>query len=522
MRMIALAIFVFIFAGMSIGISRLDFLAMARDFRIVTDPDLTFEANPIPQDIAATASLERARPTGVLLLSDANSAQTAHYSMLRDAVVTSGILKLSATTQISEGQHNILRVLVGNQPRGEILLRPGMHTINADINLSSDDLATETLSVRYVLVDPREEDSCSQDGHAANIIEIEHDSRIELTLAEASLSNRDQIAAWGDEIRIGWPTWLQQERRQERASLALQLAILGYDVRFVDAPDVAVFSNGTLRSLVADGAPKSGAKDALPEWPENIAEIGANAGLRSFHETTTWRHWYKIGATEHGSAPSVFEYDLLLGPLPNGSRWTIAVTHNGSVIDLRQVSGEIGSIDGRLSLADVSFEANNVIEVSATSDYEAIGLCNHGPLLHAELRPTSHLLGNGPVYDADLTGVRASLLEAAPLTIDLSSDLSLIEAQRMLEIVDHLAPVGTELQFDGPRATLTPVRRRDLEAAVAAASDSDFVAWLDQNDRLWSIPASEAEGTVELVEFGTLFMMIRFDNSIQISSRYDP
>lgn len=139
MRMIALAIFVFIFAGMSIGISRLDFLAMARDFRIVTDPDLTFEANPIPQDIAATASLERARPTGVLLLSDANSAQTAHYSMLRDAVVTSGILKLSATTQISEGQHNILRVLVGNQPRGEILLRPGMHTINADINLSSDD-----------------------------------------------------------------------------------------------------------------------------------------------------------------------------------------------------------------------------------------------------------------------------------------------------------------------------------------------------------------------------------------------
>ena len=526
MRMIALALLVFVFAGISIGLSRLDLLALARDFEIVADPDLAFETAPIPQDITTTVNLVRARPEGVMLLSDTDSVQTAQYSMLRDAIVTSGTLKLSATTQVSEGQHNIMRVLVGNQPRAEILLRPGMHTIDAEIELTPDDLATETISVRYVLVAPSEEDSCSQNGHAANIIEIEHDSRIELAVADDGLSNRDQIAAWGDEIRVGWPTWLQPEQQRDRASLALQLAVLGHDVSFIDAPDTAVFSVNDLRSLVDEGAPASDVQTVLPEWPEDVAAIGANAGLRSFHETTTWRHWYKIGATEHGSAPSSFDYDMLLGPLPQGSNWTIAVTHNGSVLDLRQVTGGTRSVEGRLSLADASFEPNNVIEISATSDYEAIGLCNHGPLLHAELKPTSRLLGNGPAFDAELTGVRAALMDQAPLTLDLSAELSLIEAQRMLEIVDQLIPAGTELQFETAQAALTPVRRNDLETAIAAASPSDYVVWLDQSDRLTSVPASDLEGTIDLVEFGTLFLMIHFDNAIDgavpVSSRYDP
>jgi hypothetical protein len=500
---------------------------LARDFEFVADPDLVFETAPIPSDIAGTVSLERARPKGVLLLSDADSAQTAQYSMLRDAAVTAGILKLNATTQISAGQHNVLRVLVGNQPRAEILLRPGMHTIDAEIDLTSDDLATETIAVRYVLVAPSEEDSCSQTGHAANIIEIEHDSRIELSVAEAVLSDRDQIAAWGDEIRVGWPNWLQPDQRKKRASLALQLAILGYDVTLVDAPDTAVLSLSALQRLIDDGAPTSDVQLALPEWPEDIAAVGANAGLRTFHETTAWRHWYKIGATEHDSAPSVFEYEMLLGPLPDGSRWTIAVTHNGSVLDLRQVSGGTRSVEGRLSLANASFEPNNVIEVSATSDYEALGLCNHGPLLHAELKPTSRLLGNdGPAFDVELTDVREALLDAAPLTIDVSPDLSLIEAQRMLEIADQLTPAGTELQFDTTAATLTPVRRNDLEDVVAAASPTDYVAWLDQSDRLVSMPASDMAGATELIGVGTLFMMIHFDDVVEglvpISSRYSP
>ena len=177
-------------------------------------------------------------------------------------------------------------------------------------------------------------------------------------------------------------------------------------------------------------------------------------------------------------------------------------------------------------MADASFEPNNVIEVSATSDYEAIGLCNHGPMLHAELKPTSRLMGNGPAFDVDLTGVRAALLDAAPLTIDVSPDLSLIEAQRMLEIADQLTPTGTELQFDTAAAILTPVRRSDLEDVVAAASPTDYVAWLDQSDRLISMPASELAGATELVGIGTLFMMIHFDDAVEdvvpISSRYDP
>jgi hypothetical protein len=169
-------------------------------------------------------------------------------------------------------------------------------------------------------------------------------------------------------------------------------------------------------------------------------------------------------------------------------------------------------------LADVPFESNNLLEITATSDYEPIGQCNYGPLLHAELRPSSRLLGGGEPFDAELAEVRAALLRATPLTLEMGSELSLVEVQRMLAILSQVAPNGTSLEYSSTDPIYTAVRSSDLDAAIADATPADFVAWLDADERLVAAPASDLRDGVEIEDIGALAMMIRFDAEDPISA----
>ena len=487
MRMLFLAVLVFLLAGVSLTLSRFDVFATVSQ-RLTSDHvELSFEPVAEVEERNRVVGIQRTRPDDVMLLSRATVTQTAHFQMLQDAAVTSGTLNLRATSQLGEGQSSVLRIFVGNQVRGEVLLRPGRQVINTDVGLTSDDLAGDALAIRFTMTTPNSIGSCTQNQTWGNIVEIEHDTRILLNIRDSELTPRDQVAAWGNEVLIGWPSWLPADQRQERSALGLQLGMLGYAVRYVDAPNSATMVASDMRTLIAQGPVAPTQEAGRPEWPETVTGAGPNAGLRTFHGSTTWRHWYRIGPDDHTTTPTAFEYEILLGSLPSDAGWTLSFTHNGSVLELREVDGRATTIRGSIPLTYVAFEPSNVIEVTATSNHETIGLCNDGPELLAELRPTSQLVGGGDYVENGLNGLDMALSTHQAVSIDVSPELSLIEMQRFHNLVTRLLPVRQDLSFEGSRLLISSLRGADYETVIPNLTAASFVAWADEDSRLRAV-----------------------------------
>jgi len=484
MRMLVLALLVFVLAGISIGLSRLGIAEIAPRLLAGDMPEITFEVESETEETGQQIGVLRARPDGVMLLTRSSIAQTARFQLPQEAGIVSGALELNLTAQISDNQNSLLRVLVGNQTRGEVLLRPGQRDIKAEIGLTSDDLAGEALAVRYVLANPEEDGACTADGSWSNVVEIEQDSRVVLDVTEGTLTPRDQVAIWGNEVLIGWPNWLSETQRQDRWFSAIQLAQRGYNVRFVDAPDSETMSGLVLQELVDSDVPPFKVVEVTPTWPEYVADVGNNAGKRAFQRSVSWRHWYRVGPHDHQSNPSAFDYALMLGPLPNGADWTVVITHNDSIIEAKQVPGNIGRLSGTVSLTQAEITHSNVIEVTATSGYEPTGLCNNGPELFAELRPETRLVGGGAAFDGNIDFISDRLNQRQPVSIAIPENMALVEAQRMLDLAQELLPETSELVIQNDAATLKAVRRADLLDVLALIPDTAHVVWFDENDQV--------------------------------------
>lgn len=483
MRMLILAILVFVLAGVALGVTRLGLIERVPQLLASTGSGLTFEVTPGAEDDHSKVSIFRARPEGVLLLTAANRAQTARFQLPQDVAIAGGSLTLNATAQIADGQNSLLRVLVGNQIRGEVLLRPGQYDVEALIELTADDLASDMLGVRYALVLADDTGSCTPGGGLTNIVEIEQDTRVRLLVEDINLTPRDQVAAWGSVVLIGWPGWLSPEERQDRWMSAAQLTAQGYRVRFVDAPNSETLSGPDLADFVASQTPAYTMEEAIPAWPEYLSLAGANAGKRTFKEATSWRHWYRVGPHDHTSAPGAFRYELMLGPLPSTASWTIVVTHNGVILDVKEVAGRAGLHAGTVTLDDVEVLDSNLIEVTATSTYETVGQCNNGPDLFAEMRAETRLLPGGEVFEDELAAVSETVNQRQPLTVGFPDAMSLVEAQRMLDLTFDLIAPDTELVMaDGP-AILTAVRRSDVPTVAQSLRPSAFIVGLDENNR---------------------------------------
>ena len=506
--MLVLALLVFVLAGISIGLSRLGITELAPQILAGNGPQLTFEVESDTQDIGDQVGVYRARPGGVMLLTRSSITQTAHYQLPQEAGLISGVLDLHLSAQISDTQDSLLRVLVGNQTRGEVLLRPGQRDIRTEIGLTSDDLAGESLAIRYMLVNPEIDGACTNDGGWSNVVEVEQDSRVLLEVANGQLSPRDQVATWGNEVLIGWPSWLTEEKRQYRWFSAMRLAQRGYNVRFVDAPDTETMSGNTLIALVESEVPPFLNQVEEPAWPEYVAQTGGNVGKRSFQRSVSWRHWYRVGPNDHRSAPAAFEYDLMLGPLPNGESWTVVVTHNNSIIDAQRVPGNVAMLDGSISLHDAEIEHNNLIEITATSGYEPTGLCNNGPELFAELRPETRLIGGGEVFENNLDGVTEQLNQRQPVTMNVPANMSMVEAQRMLDLAGELLPEGSELNVTTEPATLFAVRRADYASLLPNLPETAHVVWYDEDGQITTSSPAAFIGAEPVKALGALALVV--------------
>ncbi len=520
MRMVGLALLIFLLVGVSIGVTQLNIWQRTVSYFFGTNDDLIFEAEAEQTGDDPRFSFVRTRPEGVILLSGTNASQSARFSMPQDGNVASGELEVFATTQVRDDISGLVRIFVGSERRGEILLKPGQRDFSSEIELTAEDLALDELVVRYALAGEELTGNCTFSSGASAVIEIEQRSRLVLDMEGDFLSTRDRIASWGDEVLIGWPRWLAADRQLQRLAAATRLSVNGYDVRFVDAPDTETLSGNALLSLAASEDLPLNDRSIDQVWPAYLAEAGANAGMRSFYQSTAWRHWYSLGPFDYQTRPTAFNYSMMLGPLPPGAKWTITITHNGSIIDVREAVGETHMIEGSVSLERVPFSPTNLIEVIATSDYQPTGLCNQGPEIFAELRPDTHIAGGGEPLPQHLQEVMQLLGQVETVPVRLPRDISLVQAQRFTDIMGALLPQGTSLEPAEANAMILGVTRPDFPRLASELPPGAYVVWLDPSLRLTGASVAEIAVDPDRAPQGTLALVVSpLSNTLQSSLR---
>lgn len=485
MRTLLLTLIVFVVAGLSLVVSQMGIPQVAQDVLNRADTILTFEPEPTTEETPGTVAVYRASPRGVLLINSATPTQTARFRLPVDTSARSGSLELKLSSQIVRRQNSMLRIMLNGQLRAEMLLRPGSEQRTVTVSLTPQDLAADQLAVRLNMVGLEETGMCTTASAPMNIVEVEQESRILLDLDTSRLSARDKIAIHGNRALVGWTNLMNETQRKDRWVEALTLAKRGHEVRFSDGGLTLVLSEPELTQLLDQkAAPLLVGERVRPSWPEFLVKPASNSGKRNFTETTTWRHWFHTGRKAHRTAPASLDYDLLLSPLPDAAKWTVTISHNGSILDLRQLPGNIGSVTGSLSLADIDIQPSNVIEIEATSSYEATGLCNNGPRLFGELRPDTRLVGGGDDIDHPLDSARRALEEMDVISVTLPTDMSLIEAQRSLELANEFLPDDAKLELTAANSDLFFLRRADLPQGLSNLTDTSHLAWLDPAGRL--------------------------------------
>ncbi len=519
MRMVGLALLIFLLMGVSIALTQMNVWQFAKNTFAQIDTTLIFEVDDDEQDPRTQHSFSRAHPDGVLLLSGSTQAQSARFVLPKDAPISSGELQVNATAQVSNDTSGMVRIFVGKERRGEVLLRPGQQNFNTTIELTPQDLARDELWVRYAMAGLETTASCTTQGGTPAVVEIEQDSRLILDLETPTLTTRDQVASWGDQVLIGWPSWLSDDERQLRQYASLVLAARGYTVRMVDAPNTATLSGDALIDFVTANVHPDLTLGEDYSWPYYVAETGPNAGIRRFHGGTSWRHWYTISPSHHTSEPAAFAYSVLLGPLPDDAGWTVTVTHNGTILEVIETSGDTHVVEGTLSLDGLPFGDSNVIEVTASSDYEIVGMCNVGPELVAELRPETRLIGGGDALGDALENVRATLAQHEVVPVRLLPGASLVETQRLIDLTKALLPQGKSITTANDNALIVAVQRASFARITQELPPEAYIVWFDDDGQgLLSATVAEIARDPDLHPQGALALAVSPLSETQLSA----
>ncbi|QPM90304.1 hypothetical protein [Pseudooceanicola algae] len=504
MRMIGLALVVFIFAGAAVALSMIGVRDLgARAEALLRPTGLVFEET-VAQDApeGEEATILRAWPRQAMVMSGLPAYQGARFALPRDARPLGGILHVDATAQVSDGADAMLRISIDNMRRAEVLLAPGDTRRSFQIPLTAMELSGGLLPVSFSLQGRGAEGPCSAPGIGA-VVEIEPTTRIELIVDEPLDSVTDRAISWGSVARVGWPRWLVASEQPKRLALAADLLRDGQPVQFWDGPDAEALSTDELRALAttlaANGSALPGvATDTRTRlgvpvgFPMALTDQAANDGLRRFTRSTTWRARIEAEDMPASEVPGRLDLGLYLGPLPAQAHWTVTVQMNGRLVQADRVTGGEHDYQRRITLPTIAPREAASLEITASSDYEIEGICNDGPELLAEMRPTTLLQGAGAAQD-DLEVLRMTLAQTeSQLDVALGSALTAPEAMRAARMLTALAPQGLALvagaDDNQPQAHPQALAHAGLppaEMLTAALDRDDESHWL-----LWSEPVS--------------------------------
>lgn len=507
MRTLLLGLVFFLLAGFTLVLSKFGVPDDVRSALSNPTQTLVFETIPDSANDGLGVAAYRSKPEGVLILDANTPSQTAEFLLPTDALALGGSLNLSFSSQTREADASKLLIMVNNQMRGEILLRPGHDERTVKIDLTDQDLGHESLKARLSIVATDASNMCNPRSDFVSIVEIEADSHLDLEVNDPNLTARDQIALQGNTANVRWASGFSMNEQTDIWLKSLELARRGTKVHFVRSGTDKSLTKDQISFVLQQPFASQALKEELQSWPESLARFG-NSGERRFHNGTAWRHWFHIGHDAHGSAPTALDYDLLLAPLPKDAQWHVTFALNNSFVGTRIEAGNVGSIEGNLPLPIDLMTESNQIEIVATSTYETEGLCNDGPELFAELRPSTVLIGDNHAVETPLNMLTAHLESNLSASVTLPEGASAIEARRALDIANDLLPETLNLNAASADLSLLFTRKKDIRETLLQQSERSSLVWLDSAGQLRT-KTVETDNLDDLSEdFGALVLVI--------------
>lgn len=432
MRLIGIGLLAFLLAGLALLLARSEMVGHSiRTLQTLTDgPQLRFETPQAAEahDGAFAATILRAGPEAPLILSGLPAYQGAVFHMPIDARPTSGYLQIDVTSQVLEGVEGILRVSIDNTRRAEMLLLPGEVGRSMRIELTADDIARAQLVVSFSLQGTGANSVCSSNHGVEAVVEIETTSALILTLDAPLESPRDQVAAWGDQLRVLW------DGQAHGLLQAVDATRSGAQVVFMP-------QNG-LTSTEAEVALASRVPSVRPEfgWSEAMSETGALYGLRRFQLSERWRVSYDPSIAENPILPDALALSMFLARSPQGADWLITITLDDRLLDHVTVQAGQSHFDRRIALPVELDGGPHTIEITATSTAMREGPCDDGPELLAEILPQTRMIPSDIRVQSALSTLTAALAEQARLTVTAVVGLNTAEASVASELLDVVLP----------------------------------------------------------------------------------
>ncbi|MEO1199769.1 MAG: cellulose biosynthesis cyclic di-GMP-binding regulatory protein BcsB [Pseudomonadota bacterium] len=486
MRLIGIGLLSFMLAATAILISNSTAISLGtRELsELFFGPHLRFEAdNRAPRRIgqAEGAAVQRVAPDTPIILSGLPSYQNATFLMPIDARPLGGYLQIDATLQVLAGVEGVLRIAVGNSRRAELLLRPGESERSMRIDLTAEDLTRDRLVVSFSLQGEGPHSPCGIDRGREAVVEIESTSAVFLTFDALPESDRDRVRMAGRQVQVAWPD--DQRDRMNALLAAADLNSQGVVVRFDDDPDAV--SPVDLNGLLAQIAPNHGPGQPTYAWSEAMAPASGLYALRRFHRSHTWRIPYAMGLAESASLPAALHLDMELSRQAAESRWHVVVTLNGQLLEQRLLApGEV-ELRAEIALPASLHQQRNVVEITANTDHELEGVCTTGPELFAALGDASRL-EPGPVRFLDpLMELRRELGPSDGWRIDVSEEVTKVEAGMAADLLSALAPHAAAIDA-ASRPTLIHVLHRgaDLDAWSSDTPHHHWLVFQDEDGRL--------------------------------------
>ncbi len=463
MRIVGIGLLAFLLTGAALLFSSLDIghKGLRKFTETVSGAQLAFESSaPLTSpSSAANAVMHRNDAANPIILSGLPAYQSAMFFLPIDARATSGTLQIDATHQVLAGVQGTLRISINNTRRGEILLKPGELHRSLRIGLTAEELASDRLIVSFSQVGDGDHTGCASNSNIQAVTEIETTSALYLTTDSPLESTRDRVLAWGDQVVVGWPAWLASEEQPRRLALSAELIRQGHDVLFVKDVSSGALTTDNLRDLL-----QAFSTDTSPRavWPMAVAVNGANAGIRRFQKSTSWRTRYDLDDVENNVMPTAFDVDLTLGFLDDGAAWTVTTTLNNRILLMDRVPAGQNTYRVEIALPQDMHAKVNVIEVTAASSADIDGVCTLGPELIAEMQPTSKLRGMGPVFETQLSAVKSMMASVTTVGMVDVPSLSAAESTVISGLVAKLVPTSAKILPTRQTVNLRPFSRTDL------------------------------------------------------------
>ncbi len=480
MRLVGIALLAFLIAAAAIVLSDRGF----RDRKLqqigayLSEPQVIFETGHPASVSLETAEVTRFRPhgRGTILLSGLPAYQNVAFSLPVDTRPQAGYLQIDATLQVLAGVKAALRISINSARRGELLLDSGETRRSVRIPLMPDELSAPTLQVSFSLQGNGTDSGCVSERNIGAVVEIERSSGLYLALDAARLSTRDQLGAWGQHVYADWPDTPGNGDNERGLILALagDLGRKGHDVTFAADADMPALSIERLRE-VADLRAITAPEDvhASISWPLEIAQRGANAGVRRFHQSTSWRTRYRLREIATQDYPRTLELSLMLGPRPDGAAWLVFTTLNGRTIQMDTIRTDQSAFRKSIPVPADSHESDNVLQVTVAGTHTPEGRCGAGPELLAEMRPETHLTGGGARFSDELRELRGKLADAAAIQISIREGISAADATAAAGLIAEVAPDGAILSPTASDAGITVLGRKTLDGWLSSEPPSE-------------------------------------------------